>query len=64
MKSNTRIYNRFKGYALEDCYCKYCAYYLGRRKGKIQCLSEKCVCLDEIKAAKERERRERNIYGS
>lgn len=64
MKSNIRIYNRLKGYTLADCDCKYCAYYDGRRKGKIQCLSEKCVCLNEIKDAKEREHRERNIYGS
>ncbi len=64
MTPYTRIYNRWQGYTLADCDCKYCVYYGGKRKGKIKCLAEKCVCLDEIKEAKERERRERNIYGS
>ena len=27
MKNNTKIYNRFKGFTLEDCDCRYCLYY-------------------------------------
>ena len=63
MKRNTRIYNKWQGYTLADCDCRYCVYYGGRRKGKITCLTEKCVCADEIREAAERERRERKIYG-
>lgn len=47
-----RIYNKFKGYTLEDCDCRYCLYYGGRRKGKVTCLSDECVCADEIRQAK------------
>ena len=36
MKNNTKIYNRFKGFTLEDCDCRYCLYYGGRRKGQVQ----------------------------
>ncbi len=64
MKQNTRIYNKWQGYTLADCDCKYCVYYGGKRKGKIICLTEKCVCADEIREATKRERRERKIYGS
>lgn len=63
MKGNTRIYNKWQGFTLADCDCKYCVYYGGKRKGKIFCLTEKCACEDEIRQAKERERRERRIYG-
>lgn len=52
MKRNTRIYNKWQGY------------YGGKRKGKIICLTENCVCEDEIREAADRERRERKIYGS
>ena len=44
MKNNTKIYNRFKGFTLEDCDCRYCLYYGGRRKGKVNCLADECVC--------------------
>lgn len=64
MKQNTRIYNKWQGYTLADCDCKYCVYYGGKCKGKIICLMEKCVCADEIREAAKRERRERKIYGS
>ena len=46
-----RIYNKFKGYTLEDCDCRYCLYYGGRRKGKVICLADECVCADEIRQA-------------
>ena len=58
-----RIYNKFKGYTLEDCDCRYCLYYRGRRKGKVFCLADGCVCADEIRKAKENSRRERSLYG-
>lgn len=61
MKNNTKIYNRFKGFTLEDCDCRYCLYYGGRRKGNVNCLADECVCADEIRQAKERYRRERSI---
>ena len=52
-----RIYNKYKGYTLEDCDCRYCLYYGGRRKGKVTCLSDECVCADEIRQAKKRKER-------
>ena len=59
MKNNTKIYNRFKGFTLEDCDCGYCLYYGG--KGKVNCLADECVCAEEIRQAKERCRRERSF---
>ena len=47
MKRNTKIYNKFTGYTLEDCDCKYCAFYGGKKKGKIVCLTDKCCCEEE-----------------
>jgi hypothetical protein len=47
-----RIYNKFKGYTLADCDCKYCLYYGGKRKGKIICLADECVCAYEIRGPK------------
>ena len=52
-----RIYNKFKGYTLEDCDCRYCLYYGGRPKGKIICLADECVCADEIRQAKKQKER-------
>jgi hypothetical protein len=52
-----RIYNKFKGYTLEDCDCRYCLYYGGRRKSKIICLVDGCVCADEIRQAKKMKER-------
>ena len=62
MKNNTKIYNRFKGFTLEDCDCRYCLYYGGRRKGKVNCLADECVCAEEIRQAKESYRRERSLF--
>ncbi len=59
-----RIYNKWQGYSLADCDCQYCLYYGGKRKGERVCLSEKCVCLDEICKAIERESGERKDNGS
>ena len=64
MENNTKIYNRFKGFTLEDCDCRYCLYYGGRGKGKVNCLADECICADEIRQAKERDRRERSFNGS
>ena len=58
------IYNRFEGYTLKDCDCQYCLYYGGKRKGKITCLADECICADEIRKAKERSRKERSLNGS
>ena len=49
---------------LEDCDCRYCLYYGGRRKGKVNCLADECVCAEEIRQAKESYRRERSFNGS
>ena len=59
-----RIYNKFKGYTLEDCDCRYCLYYGGRRKGKVKCLADECVCAEEIRQAKEKERGTCLLYTS
>ena len=58
-----RIYNKFKGYTLEDCDCRYCLYYGGKRKGRISCLADECVCAEEICKAKKRRRKERSKSG-
>lgn len=48
----TYIYDRFHGYFLEDCDCRYCQYYEGLGKNK-HCVSKLCVCFDEIDDALE-----------
>ncbi|NBI16616.1 hypothetical protein D1841_13450 [Neglecta sp. X4] len=59
-----RIYNKWQGYSLADCDCQYCLYYGGKKKGERFCLSEKCVCLEEICEAIGRESGERKDNGS
>lgn len=56
-----RLDDRWPGYSVEDCDCKYCLYYGGKRHGEIRCLADECVSKEELRvaAAKER-RRERN----
>lgn len=44
MKQNTRIYNKWQGYTLADCDCRYCLYYGGKRKHKVICLADS-LCL-------------------
>ena len=58
MKSNARVVNRFKGYSVEDCSCKYCLYYAG--KGK-PCPLAVCCCKEERAEAIKRERRQNPI---
>lgn len=61
MKQTTRRYNKFSGYSLEDCDCRDCLYYGGKRKRRVICLADECVCKEEIIKAR---RRERNKNGS
>ena len=61
MKQTTRRYNKFSGYSLEDCDCRFCLYYGGKRKRRIICLADESVCKEEIIKAR---RRERNRNGS
>lgn len=61
MKQTTRRYNKFSGYSLEDCDCRFCLYYGGKRKWRIICLADECVCKEEIIKTR---RRERNKNGS
>ena len=42
MKQNARILNKFE-YYLEDCDCRYCSHYLGKKRG---CKLQKCCCED------------------
>lgn len=55
-KPTTRINNRFSGYTLEDCDCRYCLYYGGKHKQEIICLVDACICKAEIENACRRER--------
>ena len=59
MKRNTKIYSPFKGYTLEDCDCRYCLYYGGKRRRRVLCLVDVCVCKSEIEEARRRERKRR-----
>ncbi len=49
------IYDRWKGYTVEDCACEYCLYFGGKHKGEIECLAEECVCKEEMKKALQRQ---------
>lgn len=64
MKRNTKIFNKFTGYTPEDCDCKYCAFYGGKKKGKIVCLTDKCCCEEEKAEAYRRAAEKGHIYGS
>ena len=57
MKNNTKIYNKWQGYTLADCDCGYYLYYGGKRKNKVICLADSCVCKEEIREARRRERK-------
>ncbi len=52
----TRIQNRFTGYSTEDCDCRWCRWYGGKRRG---CTIVECCCLEERAQALERELSER-----
>lgn len=51
MGQNTRIFNRFTGYSLKDCECRFCLYYGGKRKG---CALPQCCCEEERALAQEK----------
>lgn len=50
-----RILDKWQGYTVADCDCKYCLYYGGKRRGEIRCLAAECVCKEELKEAVRRE---------
>ena len=52
-----QLQERWQGYTVKDCDCKFCLYYGGRRGGEIICKAEECVCKDDLKDALRRERR-------
>ena len=49
-----KFLDKWQGYTVQDCDCKYCLYYGGKQRGEIQCLAAECVCKEELKAALER----------
>ena len=56
-----RICDRWPGYSTEDCDCRWCVYYGGKRHGVIRCLADECVCKEELKiAAAKARRRQKN----
>lgn len=61
MKKNTKNYDRWQGYTPADCDCKSCVFYGGKKNGDIICLTDSCVCADEIHKAKQAYRRERSF---
>ena len=44
MEQNTRVFQRFQ-YHLEDCECRYCLHFKGKKRG---CALKECCC-DGIK---------------
>ena len=59
MNGSTQIYNRFKGYTVEDCSCKYCLHYV---RANVPCPLEVCCCEEERKEAVERELAEKEKH--
>ncbi len=51
-----RILNRWQGYTVSDCDCRYCLYYGGKRRREVKCLAKECVCKEELKEALIKER--------
>ena len=52
-----RIYNKFKGYTPCKTAIAELPVLRRRRKGKVTCLADKCVCADEIRQAQKRKER-------
>ena len=50
------IYDKWPGYSVEDCDCRYCLYYGGRKDGEVHCLLEECCCKEELMEAIAREK--------
>jgi hypothetical protein len=42
--TQTRIYNRWEGYYIEDLACEFCLYFRNRKFG---CVLDVCCCLEE-----------------
>ena len=54
-----RIMNKWRGYTVADCDCKYCLYYGGGKNREVNCLADECVCKAELQEAARRERNEK-----
>ena len=52
MGKNTRIYDRFEFWSVEDCACEYCVHYGGKDR---PCLLDVCCCDDIRQEAVRRE---------
>jgi len=52
MGSTTRIYDKWQGYSVLDCDCRYCMYYRGKARG---CSRQVCCCSEERTGALSRE---------
>ena len=57
----TKIYNRFKGYTVEDCDCIFCLHYDDVKK---RCPLPKCCCEEERAQAIGREKDRGAMIGS
>ena len=57
----TKKQNKWQGYSLEDCDCKYCLHYGGKSKGKVKCLAGECVCQEERDEALRQDQAKRPI---
>jgi hypothetical protein len=53
VKQHTRIYNRWQGYTVADCDCRYCVHYAGQNS---PCPLRVCCCAGERAEAARRER--------
>jgi hypothetical protein len=40
--TGTRIYDKWQGYSVEDCLCRYCLYFIRERKGEVICWKDPC----------------------
>jgi hypothetical protein len=54
MDNNTRIYDRFEWWSVDDCRCDFCVHYQGRGK-KQSCSLEACAVADIRREAVRRE---------
>ena len=49
---NTRIQNKFKWWSVDDCSCRWCLWYKGKKRG---CALSECCCAEERAEAIKRE---------
>ena len=61
MKKSKKNNEKWQGFTPADCDWRYWVDYGGREKKEVICLSDTCVCADEIRHAKEAYRRERSF---